>query len=79
MPDQSFDQDAWLRRIGHAGSRTPTLETLRAVVDVPVESLDERFTTTLATQTPARASAEDARAAAHLLTTYLARESGSRR
>ena len=54
------------------------VETLRAVVDVPVESLDERFTTTLATQTPARAS-EDARAAAHLLTTYLARESGSRR
>ena len=54
------------------------VEALRAVVDVPVESLDERFTTTLAAQTPARAS-EDARAAAHLLTTYLARESGSRR
>ena len=54
------------------------VETLRAVVDVPVESLDERFTTTLAAQTPARAP-EDARAAAHLLTTYLARESGSRR
>lgn len=32
MPDRSFDQDAWLRRIGHAGSRAPTLETLRAVV-----------------------------------------------
>ena len=52
--------------------------TLREAVDVPVESLDERFTTTLAAQTPARA-AEDARAAAHLLTTYLERESGSRR
>jgi putative holliday junction resolvase len=52
--------------------------TLRAAVDVPVESLDERFTTALAAQTPARA-AEDARAAAHLLTTYLERESGSRR
>jgi putative holliday junction resolvase len=51
---------------------------LREAVDVPVESLDERFTTALAAQTPARA-AEDARAAAHLLTTYLERESGSRR
>ena len=54
------------------------VETLREAVDVPVESLDERFTTALATQTPSRA-AEDARAAAHLLTTYLERESGSRR
>jgi putative transcription antitermination factor YqgF len=51
---------------------------LRNAVDVPVESLDERFTTTLAAQTPA-AAAEDARAAAHLLTTYLERESGGRR
>ena len=46
------------------------VETLRAVVDVPVETFDERFTTTLAEQggngTPA-----DARAAAHLLTGYL--------
>ena len=54
------------------------VDALRAAVDVPVESLDERFTTALAAQTPSRA-AEDARAAAHLLTTYLARESGSRR
>ena len=52
--------------------------TLRDAVDVPVESLDERFTTALASQSPSRA-AEDARAAAHLLTTYLERESGSRR
>lgn len=46
------------------------VEALRAVVDVPVETFDERFTTTLAEQggngTPA-----DARAAAHLLTGYL--------
>jgi putative Holliday junction resolvase len=50
------------------------VEALRAAVDVPVESLDERFTTALAAQTPARAHApEDARAAAHLLTTYLER------
>jgi putative Holliday junction resolvase len=54
------------------------VETLREAVDVPVESLDERFTTALAAQTPSRA-AEDARAAAHLLTTYLERESGSPR
>jgi putative holliday junction resolvase len=54
------------------------VETLREAVDVPVESLDERFTTALAAQTPSRA-AEDARAAAHLLTTYLERKSGSRR
>ena len=54
------------------------VETLREAVDVPVESLDERFTTALASQTPSRA-AEDARAAAHLLTTYLERQSGSRR
>jgi putative holliday junction resolvase len=53
------------------------VETLRGAVDVPVESLDERFTTTLASRTPARAP-EDARAAAHLLTTYLARVSGGR-
>ena len=54
------------------------VEALREAVDIPVESLDERFTTALAAQMPSRA-AEDARAAAHLLTTYLERESGSRR
>jgi N-hydroxyarylamine O-acetyltransferase len=32
MPADSFDQDAWLRRIGHSGPRTATLETLRALV-----------------------------------------------
>jgi putative Holliday junction resolvase len=53
------------------------VEALREAVDVPVESLDERFTTTLAARTPARAP-EDARAAAHLLATYLERESGDR-
>jgi putative holliday junction resolvase len=46
------------------------VEALRGVVEVPVETFDERFTTTLADQggngTPA-----DARAAAHLLTGYL--------
>jgi putative transcription antitermination factor YqgF len=43
---------------------------LRGVVAVPVELFDERFTTDLAQQTPG-AAAEDALAAAHLLSTYL--------
>ena len=46
------------------------VEALRVAVDIPVETFDERFTTTLAEQggngTPA-----DARAAAHLLSGYL--------
>ena len=48
------------------------IDALRRVVDVPVESFDERFTTALAAQSPAGSAPEDARAAAHLLTTYLA-------
>jgi putative Holliday junction resolvase len=48
------------------------VERLRAVVDVPVETYDERFTTALAGRGGGR-SAEDARAAAHLLEGYLAR------
>jgi putative transcription antitermination factor YqgF len=52
------------------------VEALREAVDVPVESLDERFTTTLAAAQTAAAAPEDARAAAHLLTTYLERASG---
>jgi N-hydroxyarylamine O-acetyltransferase len=32
MPEDDFDQDSWLTRIGYRGSRAPTLETLRAVV-----------------------------------------------
>jgi len=46
--------------------------SLRARVDVPVETYDERFTTDLAERTPS-ATPEDARAAAHLLSSYLAR------
>jgi putative Holliday junction resolvase len=48
---------------------------LRAVVAVPVETLDERFTTTLAERAAGGAAnaPADARAAAHLLETYLAR------
>ena len=40
---------------------------LRAAIEVPVETFDERFTTTLA----GPGAGEDARAAAHLLSSYL--------
>jgi putative Holliday junction resolvase len=42
---------------------------LRDAIDVPVEMFDERFTTTLAGRSGA--APEDARAAAHLLSSYL--------
>ncbi|HEV2712208.1 MAG TPA: Holliday junction resolvase RuvX [Gaiellaceae bacterium] len=42
-------------------------EALEALLDVPVERFDERFTTTLA----GPGTDDDARAAAHLLTSYL--------
>ena len=45
---------------------------LREAVDVPVESFDERFTTALAAAGPSARAPEDARAAAHLLESYLA-------
>jgi putative transcription antitermination factor YqgF len=48
------------------------LDELRRAVDVPVEGFDERFTTDLAEQDPgSRNLPPDARAAAHLLTSYL--------
>jgi N-hydroxyarylamine O-acetyltransferase len=45
MPDDPFDQDAWLGRIGYTGSRAPTLATLRELVDahsaaISYESID---------------------------------------
>jgi putative Holliday junction resolvase len=54
------------------------VEALKDVVAVPVESFDERFTTTLAARQPAGRAAEDARAAAHLLESYLAWSSARR-
>jgi putative Holliday junction resolvase len=45
--------------------------SLRERLVVPVILFDERFTTDLAQQTPSE-TAEDARAAAHLLSSYLA-------
>ena len=53
------------------------VEALAATTDVPVVTFDERFTTDLAEQAPSP-TAEDARAAAHLLTSYLAWSSGAR-
>jgi putative Holliday junction resolvase len=59
---------------GDRGSQAEETERfvarLRAAADVPVETFDERFTTALARAGDARA-AEDAVAAAHLLSTYL--------
>jgi len=46
------------------------LDVLRDTVDVPVETYDERFTTALAARDGGAAD-EDARAAAHLLESYL--------
>ena len=48
------------------------VQALRAVVDAPVETYDERFTTALAQRSGGGAD-EDARAAAHLLESYLER------
>lgn len=48
------------------------VQALRARVDVPVESFDERFTTSLAGRDPGARSGDDhARAAAHILAGYL--------
>jgi putative Holliday junction resolvase len=47
------------------------VELLQTATDLPVESFDERFTTKLAASSADARSPEDARAAAHLLTTYL--------
>ena len=57
-------------RGAHGGQAVETerfVEGLRAAIEVPVETFDERFTTTLA----GPGAGEDARAAAHLLSSYL--------
>ena len=48
------------------------IEALAAVTSAPLVTFDERFTTTLAVQAQAESTPEDARAAAHLLSGYLA-------
>ena len=61
---------------GEAGAQAQEtaafVESLEAVLDVPVESFDERFTTLLAASGPSATAPEDARAAAHLLESWLA-------
>jgi putative Holliday junction resolvase len=47
------------------------MKTLAGATGVPVVSFDERFTTDLAEQMAAATADEDARAAAHLLSSYL--------
>jgi putative holliday junction resolvase len=68
---------------GEHGEQARVTETfvgaLRDVLEVPVETYDERFTTSLAARGGDAAGApEDARAAAHLLESYLAWASTSR-
>lgn len=55
------------------------VEALRAALEIPVESFDERFTTDLAERSPDATAPTDARAAAHLLESYLAWSSNSSR
>jgi putative Holliday junction resolvase len=59
-----------------ARETTEFVDALRASLDVPVETYDERFTTALAA-TGSGSAPEDARAAAHLLEGYLARLGGA--
>jgi putative Holliday junction resolvase len=54
-------------RGGQADETMRFVVRLRSLVDVPVETFDERFTTTLA----GPGEGDDARAAAHLLSGYL--------
>jgi putative Holliday junction resolvase len=54
-----------------AAETSAFVESLRAAVEVPVELFDERFTSVLA-------GGDDARAAAHLLSTYLEWQSARR-
>jgi putative holliday junction resolvase len=66
---------------GEQAQRTEEfVRSLRQLLDVPVETYDERFTTALAGRDAAAGAApEDARAAAHLLESYLAWASTSPR
>ena len=64
------------QRGAQAAETEEFVDALRGVVDVPVESFDERFTTTLAERAPSSGAPEDARAAAHLLSSYLAWSTG---
>jgi putative transcription antitermination factor YqgF len=62
-------------RGGQALETETFVEALRELLDVPVETYDERFTTALAAREGGGAD-EDARAAAFLLESYLRRTGG---
>lgn len=53
------------------------IDDLASAAGIEVVPFDERFTTNLAEQTPAAAADEDARAAAHLLSSYLTWSTGA--
>jgi putative holliday junction resolvase len=61
---------------GEAGAQAQEtaafVASLEELLDVPVESFDERFTTALAASGPASRAPKDARVAAHLLESWLA-------
>jgi putative transcription antitermination factor YqgF len=63
---------------GQARETEAFVEALRGAIDVPVESFDERFTTGLAQTVGSDDAPEDARAAAHLLSSYLEWSSAGR-
>ena len=54
------------------------VDDLRRALGRPVETFDERFTTTLAVQSGGADTPEDARAAAHLLSSWLEWQSSRR-
>jgi putative Holliday junction resolvase len=57
---------------GEQAQETETfIEALSSATDVPIVAFDERFTTNLAEQSGSAGADEDARAAAHLLSSYL--------
>jgi putative Holliday junction resolvase len=58
-------------RGAQAAETDPFVAALRERLDVPVEWFDERFTTVIASRADGSTAPEDARAAAHLLSTYL--------
>ena len=65
---------------GEQAAETDAFVTLlRNAIDVPIESFDERFTTDLAEQGGAGSHPTDARAAAHLLSSYLTWSSNASR
>jgi putative Holliday junction resolvase len=65
---------------GEQAAETDAFVTLlRNAVDVPIESFDERFTTDLAEQSGGGSHPTDARAAAHLLSSYLTWSSSASR